>query len=81
MGAIATDKVLPEMHLPPYATLMQVYSHLLGIRETGTYEVRTHQGTRLVDMARPALQSLGRFGLRPRPMTFIHYIYIETKSN
>lgn len=67
MGA-GVDTALPhlgvsESHLSLYTAIVQVHTHLFGIRPSGIAETWTHQGLMAGYQENPPLQPMGWFRL------------------
>ena len=69
MGIGSSDIVLSEVHHSLYTSLVSLSAHLLRICETSHIEAWSFQGTCFGYMAHLEMQSLGRFGLRPRAVS------------
>lgn len=81
MVAGSADIVLSEVHYSIYASFVSLSAHLLRICETSHIETWPFQGAGFGNVAHLEMQSLGRFGLRPRAVSsdsvsgpiYIHY--------
>ena len=60
MVALSSYNILPALHIAVHATLMQVYSHMFRICQTGNKEIRTPERNVSGTEAAAALPSVGR---------------------
>jgi len=62
--------ILSKVHKPLHTPGMPLYTHLLGIRETGLDETRTYKRTRPRNMENTQVQPMGRKRIRPGTVRF-----------
>ena len=59
-AAVPSDRFLSEMHIAADSSVVQIYPHLLRIRQAGAQETRPGERACARDMAHTALQPVGR---------------------